>query len=261
MDDETTEGLINRVGKWLQEQGYPLEMRTARQFQSKGLWATLGHYYRDIETGHQRETDVFVNAHREIEGAGTASVCLTIECKSSRTKPWVIFTGEPEPHPMVRGLRRSQRLVAPESSWLWDILDKLDDAHPVPLLDAYEPLGHSIARAHGGSNEDVAFGAIMAASKAAAGMRQENAEFGFDFPTVVLPVVLIDAPLLKCSLDGDGEPQLSVIDRGTVMWSFQLAPDLPPFTAVTVVTSAGVPDLVDDLITTAESLASVRSSE
>ncbi|MFI6998194.1 hypothetical protein [Nocardia sp. NPDC050175] len=253
-----SQGLIESVAKWLRSQGYPLEMRTAREFQSRDIWAVLGYYYVDVETGQQRETDVLVRAHRDGEDSRGVSVALTIECKSARDKPWILFTGETN-RQSTRAIRRSLRFVAPDSA-LHLLSEGLDPEDDVPLLDGYEPFGYALVRAHGGGNEDVAFGAMMSAVKAAAGARREIESFGFVFPTVVLPIVLIDAPLLQCRLDEDGEPQLSMIERGTVSWNYRIKTStIPMGTDITVVTSGAVPGLADDLITTTESLLAAAS--
>lgn len=248
--------LTNRVAKWLREQGYPLEMRTAREFQAKGVSASPSWYYADVETGQQRETDVYARVRRGKYGeAGCVDVSLTIECKSPRDKPWVLFTGGATG--MARTARRVQRFASPDRAWLREVAS-IDDL-PLPLLDGYEPHGYALARAFGG-NEDASFGAMMSAAKAAAGIRQWHLRAGGGravselMRSVVLPVLVVDAPLLRCELDEDGNERLSQIDRGTVLWKYQLTPKHTPTTIITVVTPAAVPALADDLRTKADSL-------
>ncbi|MFG3618054.1 hypothetical protein [Nocardia sp. NPDC047654] len=184
---------------------------------------------------------------------------MTIECKSSRDKPWVLFTDDTS-SPSLFSMRW-QRLGVPNQAWLWKAVRKANSRKlPTPLLDGYGPFGYALARTFASKNEDVAFSAMMSVAKAAAGLREQLAaahkDFGSDdaMHAVVLPVLVVDAPLLKCELDDDGTERLSRIDRGTVLWKYQLTPGHPPSTIVTIVTPAALPSLADDLNKTADSL-------
>ncbi|NEW53909.1 hypothetical protein GV792_28195 [Nocardia cyriacigeorgica] len=247
------DGLIGGIAKWLESQGYPLEMRTAREFHSRNIFATLGHYYVDLETGQQRETDVMVRLNQG-SGKSGLGVVLVIECKSARDKPWVLFTGDPN-RQTSSSLFTSLQFTTPTEA-ISRMRRGLKPEDAVPLLSGYEPFGHSLVRAHENGREDVAFGAMMSAAKAAAGICRELDAFGMDEASVVIPVVLIDSPLVQCTLDDDGEPEISQINCGTVRWRYQV--ETPGSyrmgTDVIVVTPAALPKLVEDLVTTAQSL-------
>src|SRR6056297_2787184 len=83
--------LTERVAGWLEEQGYPLEMRTAKVVRDAGLRGVQGAYYPDPESGAQREIDIVAHTG---DLTGLLSLSLVIECKASRDKPWVLFTSE-----------------------------------------------------------------------------------------------------------------------------------------------------------------------
>ncbi|WP_433681213.1 hypothetical protein [Nocardia sp. CA-119907] len=251
-----------RVSTWLREQGYPLEMRTARDLRLKGIWTQLGRYYTDIETGHQRETDVYArsNDFGKDSGDDSTDVCLVIECKSAREKPWVLFT-DAQPRKVPRTIHRSERLAVPNRDWLYRLHRAGVACGPLPLLDGYEPFGYALVRAFNNGNDDVAYSAMMSVAKAAAGVWADLAAdvelVGVTDRAIVLPVLLIDAPLLRCDLDDNGQERLTRIDRGTVEWRYQLAPDHPLKTIITVVTTAALSELGDDLITTAANLQGI----
>ncbi|MGV9975369.1 hypothetical protein [Nocardia beijingensis] len=226
-------------------------MRTAREFHSRGIFAALGHYYVDPDTGQQRETDIMVRLNQGSGDTGVG-VVLVIECKSARDKPWVLFSGDLSQR-SSRSLYSALQFTCPKEAGA-RLRSGLKKDDPVPLLSGCEPFGHSLVRAYGG-NEDVAFGAMMSAAKAAVGVRNALDTFGMVEPSVVIPVVLIDAPLVQCTLDEAGQPALTPIDRGTVCWRYQMkSSSSMGGTDIIVVTSAALPKLVDDLITTGRSL-------
>lgn len=77
------------VQEWLEAQGYPLEMRTAAAFRLAGFRAVQGVYYQDPETDAWREIDVVADIP---EVYRSARIVFVAECKSSRDKPWLLFT-------------------------------------------------------------------------------------------------------------------------------------------------------------------------
>ncbi|MFE9577021.1 hypothetical protein ACFYO1_11605 [Nocardia sp. NPDC006044] len=256
-EDEAEQDLTSKVAKWLQQQGYPLEMRTARELQSKNIWASLGHY-EDAESGQLRETDVYARASREEEDGPTLDIWLALECKTSRRNPWVLFTDTVSPWTQ-RNLR-TQRLCAPDDRrWLARATRSSTQSKlPIPLLQGYAPFGYAVARALNRNNEDFAFGAMMSVGKAAAGIQKslssEASFFGDRNHSVIVPVLVIDAPLLQCQLKDDGSIGLQEIDRGTVVWKYRLSPDHPPSTVIRIVTPSVLPQLADDLNLTADNL-------
>ncbi|MFB8282768.1 hypothetical protein [Nocardia colli] len=226
------------------------------------MTAHLGRYYTDVETGQQRETDVCASVSSiESEGMRGGPAMwghLVIECKSARDKPWILFTEEQ--HSTSEWDRRftDQRFALPDPGWLLFTTSPFWDGGPVPLVNGYRPFGHTLVRALGTGNDDVAYGAVRSVAKAAAGVRiqfrQEAEVLNVKARAIVFPVLLIDAPLFQCELDEDGQERLTRIDRGTLVWRYQLASDLPHATLVTVITTPALPDLADDLKLTVASL-------
>ncbi|MFC9473070.1 hypothetical protein ACFTS5_12885 [Nocardia sp. NPDC056952] len=241
-----------KIAKWLREQGYPLEMRTARALAANDIDTTLGWYYADIETGQQRETDIYAYARRSYpdDEYAVVQISLAIECKSSKDKPWILFTDGPTR--MSSTARRNQRFVSPDRKWIRTL--QVESAE-LPLLDGYSPHGYALVRAFAGDNQDAAFGAMLSTAKAAAGIQRwhQQARRGEDtINSIVLPVLLVDAPLLQCELDSDGNERLTPIERGTIEWRYQLTPTDPPHTIITIATPDALPSLAEDLNATAD---------
>ena len=71
--------LLKRVEDWLRDQGYPLEMRTARVFRRRGWFLHHSRRYKDPTLGKEREIDVLAfyddretDPTLRIHGAGAA---------------------------------------------------------------------------------------------------------------------------------------------------------------------------------------------
>ena len=90
---EHSQSLDEKVGKWLLETGYPLEMRTVQAFSEfeSAPFAQLypNTYYADSKLDQGREVDLILAWVRPYDDA-IFLVSLVIECKST-SEPWVIF--------------------------------------------------------------------------------------------------------------------------------------------------------------------------
>jgi hypothetical protein len=83
--------MLEKVGDWLQEQGYPLEFRTAAAFQAMGINASQGLYVQQENDGSARELDIVASMRGGLDKI-LIEISTVIECKWSRDKPWVVFT-------------------------------------------------------------------------------------------------------------------------------------------------------------------------
>lgn len=90
--EKTHKPLRKRVAEWLSGEGYPLEFRVAEKFREARFQVRQGQYVRDPETHLPREIDVLASRTRS-RNRHLARVYNVVECKYSRHKPWVVFTG------------------------------------------------------------------------------------------------------------------------------------------------------------------------
>lgn len=93
--------LNRKVYRWLQEGGFPLELRVANLFSGLGWTVYHADGYRDPLSGKVREIDIVAEFERAVEGeAGFRRITmkLVIECKSSPSKPWVVLASEVDEH-------------------------------------------------------------------------------------------------------------------------------------------------------------------
>src|ERR1039457_5057306 len=128
--------LENKVRAWLDEQGYPLEMRVACAFRRAGFRIRQYDYCRDPTTNAQREIDVVAHIDREIERR-LVRVQFMIECKLSRSKPSLMFCS-----PDIRlapPARVAQRTASPTASAVLDGLAQRKEIQDLELFCIIEP--------------------------------------------------------------------------------------------------------------------------
>src|SRR4051812_15599149 len=104
---EMEKDLIEKVKAALGKSGFPLEMYVAEKLRAVGFEVSQAEYFEDPTSGKQREIDVVAKKSvplveqpslgTKLEDVDftdfnkTLRLILTIECKSSPEKPWVIF--------------------------------------------------------------------------------------------------------------------------------------------------------------------------
>jgi hypothetical protein len=82
--------MLEEVQKWLNTQGFSLEMRTASAFRKAGFEVQQSALYADEETGKFREIDVLA---LDPDIIGILNILFVIECKAS-SKPWVLLCSQ-----------------------------------------------------------------------------------------------------------------------------------------------------------------------
>jgi hypothetical protein len=85
-----SEDLVQKIRKWLDKEGYPLEMQVARTFREIGFEVSSSEYYLDPDEKKPREIDVIATLQKTISGV-LFQIAYTVECKLSKDKPWVCF--------------------------------------------------------------------------------------------------------------------------------------------------------------------------
>src|SRR4051812_9407117 len=84
------EDLKSKVSDWLEKEGYPLEMHVAAEFIKAGFQVAQSVFYVDEETKSTREVDLMAFINYPI-GTGWLTFSIVIECKASKSKPWIAF--------------------------------------------------------------------------------------------------------------------------------------------------------------------------
>ena len=86
-------GLEGKIKAWLDNEGYPLEMRVAKSFARAGFGVIQSEYYADPRTNTQREIDLYASLQKSV-GDAHWRLAIFAECKAGTSKPWVVFVSE-----------------------------------------------------------------------------------------------------------------------------------------------------------------------
>lgn len=218
-----TDDLISRIRKDLATKGYPLEMRAARAFERAGWRAELGRLYTDHDSRKQRDIDVVASITVAHDRDSRATVEFVVECKQSREKPWVGFASEVSEH---RFYMFDSVVVGELSARSLDSLIVQDQEAIGGFLKPAGIVWHGVSAAfvNPGDNSPTApFAAIRGAVSAAAALAYEAEEqldrlVGelFSWPTITIPLVVVDGPLAQYSISASGEESVELVSDGWV---------------------------------------------
>ncbi|MEW6529336.1 MAG: hypothetical protein AB1473_00770 [Thermodesulfobacteriota bacterium] len=222
--------LTDEVRKWLEEQGFPLEMRVAAAFRESGFEVRQSSHYLDPETSEDREIDVLAT---DANVLGVVDINFAAECKSTK-KPWLLLSSPDTLRNYSRlfafgVLSKDAKSVLAERPELMDFL---------PWLRKEGLVGYSLRQAFA-ERTDIAYKAAMSAAKACEYLVRPAdtrcaAPFGFAFP-----VIVVNTPLIECSLLPSGELRLDEVAQG----EFLFLARLPGYfgTCIRVVTAKHLP--------------------
>jgi hypothetical protein len=203
--------MIPKVKEWLEKQGFLLEMKTAAAFRQAGFEVRQCSHYVDPDSGKSREIDVLA---RDPDFLGIVDIQFAVECKASK-KPWVLLCSRHTLSgynrlfafaPMSDDCRHvfAERLV--------DLLDK------IPWLKKDLFAGYSFRQAHADPSSDPAYSAAMSAAKASDHLvRDSSAPYNPPY-SIAFPVIVVDSPLLQCSLAEDGSIGLEEVAHGELLF-------------------------------------------
>lgn len=222
-----TDSLNTRVAAWLQKQGFPLEMEAAAAARGIGFDVSQSDYYIDPEGGGSREIDLVLSISR-FTGNYNLTYALFVECKSSRDKPWLLFSSPNELATSSEGTEDFLRRYAIHSAFTANsygedlLLNSMKSdgyKNAFPRIDSEAVLGHGMTQAFAEAG-DPPFKAIMGATKAARSYVSRHEGPGLSTSIVfAAPIVLIDVPLLSVSLaPGSSELEIVKLDRGAILW-------------------------------------------
>jgi hypothetical protein len=244
------------VLEWLRKEGFPLEVKVGKLCRAEG-WLTFHSFaYSDPTESKLRECDIYASKFARASGSGTMSVDLAIECKRSTGKPWVVF-GEPtRSHDwLIPSMLAPGRV--PDAAFVF-----LAGREPDPLdfLRPKEWVGFNIVKSHTSSKDgdpSNAHSALRATINAAEAFAAKN-EQEFDdhpnwppHPSIVLPVLVVGAPLLLYTVADDGTEQLEPIAVAKVV-----APQrrFETRTLITVVSEEAFPGWLDEVTAWSDSI-------
>jgi len=206
--------MADKVREWLEGEGFPLEMRTAAAFRSAGFEVRQSSYYLDPESGKGREIDVVAT---DPDTLGLVQIHVVIECKSGKT-PWILLTSEDA----LSGYNRLFALGVLSQDALASLADRAGELmNSFPWLRKSNRNGYALRRAFGGDS-DVAYSAAMGVAKACGHLvRPPDTEWRAPF-ILAFPVIVVDTPLIECTLESNGHLRLEDISQGEFLFDTRL---------------------------------------
>lgn len=238
---------------WLDTQGYPLEMRVARAFQRSGFRTIQSDYYSDAETGDSREIDVLASL-QEGDDNTLIRVTMVAECKSSKDKPWILFSSKE--CTLARPARVAQRAASPLGRLVLLQLAQDKEVQSLPIFEVPEIPAYGLTQAFT-SGHDACYGAATAVADAAAAIATEDPEQhrGLRRPEIlefIFPVVITEARLFSATLEADSSIAINEIESGVLLWRNPLVG--LPHTIIHVVSLKALDRFVADAFLSAQGL-------
>lgn len=244
--------LPSKIRNWLNEQGYPLEMAVAKEFQAKQFSVTQSEYFTDSESGDSREIDVVSSKHWEIDDI-LCRVSIVAECKVSPDKPWILFATDKTP--LATNARVSQRASSIAGRLILRSVLGISNVASLPLFRVEREHGYSLTQAFSSGN-DIAYKAVMSATKAAHAMGLAADKIKKPTPRkiflhrtyarILFPTVVVAGKIFRCTmnpiLDDLG---LTEIPRGVLVWRNPVVG--LPHSIIHIVAQTDLPSFVADV--------------
>lgn len=242
------ENLSDYVKKFLNESGYPLEMRVARAFKRAGFHVEQARTYIDLDTGVLREMDVLARKRQATSASASVELRMVIECKhSEKSKPWLLFVGD------TRFYRSHEHFNSLDIIGESDL--RLAEARAADDLPIISHVGNIAYRVGTAGPRDDAFSAVRQVNGAVVGIKDDLAgpsDLTEDpVVVVVVPVIVTDAPLFECRLDEANEVTATPVDKGLLLARLRAEDRLH---SVWIVNSSGIDAFVRLARTTVDAM-------
>lgn len=256
--------LDNKIEKWLNEQGYPLEMSVASTLQKLGFRVVQSEYYNDPESGDARELDVVGFLQKDVSDV-LLRFSLMIECKKSSDKPWLLFTS---PNARIADPARiAQRAAnAIGKSFLMQIAQQ-GEIQQSPLFSLPVRPAYGLTQAFT-TGKDVCHSAVTSVSKAALAEVTEkerpstsrlSALLRRKVCTILFPVVVVEGRLFEVYLDDKSKTIINETKNGVLLWRNSLVG--MPHTIINIVTSADFDNFVKGALTSINIIFNLSDEE
>ncbi len=201
----------DNILKWLENSGYPLEMKVASILSNFEIPFAQSAYYIDPETNKMREIDFEI---RLTDSTGYCQMFGIIECKHI-DKPWIIFKSE-NPYPgdfftfCMYGSNSKRALIQKSIdnkilNWEW-------------FRPKNNKIGYGIAAAFT-DKKDKTYDARMSCINAAI-YEKKKLDEGGDSLSFIFPIIIIDGDLFEAHLDVNNNINIQPLDFGMVYSPF-----------------------------------------
>jgi hypothetical protein len=245
--------LPDKLRHWLETQGYPLEMRTAAALREAGFRVVQSDYYQDPHSKQHREIDVKASVQADADGA-LIRVSYVFECKLTRDRPWILFTGERR---LANPAAVAQRTASNLGRRFLMHLAKDATIQQLPLLTVPVRPGYGITQGFT-TGKDVAYEACTSVAAAAVAIVGEadrpRAHGERKYIEIAFPVVLIDGRLFEAFINESQTLEVGELTSGNLVWRNPLGNIV--HSLIHIVTASHLPQFASEAMTTAASLLS-----
>ncbi|PQA78271.1 hypothetical protein [Rhodoferax sp. TS-BS-61-7] len=219
-----------KVLKWLQSTGFPLEMAAANAFRRAGFEIRQSTVYTDSETGKGREIDIIA---ADQDWIGTVNISCVLECKAS-TKPWVVLTSDDAWAAFNRLSMFAVMSDLAKECLATRIAERAIQSHiQRPARGGY---GLRQALADGG---DAAYTASCNAMKASMSIARAESQLASPSASFAFPIIVVDTQIFECSLLSNGELDLREVQESEFLFSMRVPESIT--TCIKIVTKDSLP--------------------
>lgn len=209
--------LETKLLSWLATQGYPLEMTVARAFQRSGFRVVQSDYYTKEGSGISREIDVLASLQKVEEGL-VIRVTIVVECKSSKEKPWLLFSKE---RSLAKPALIAQRAASELGTHVLHRIASDERIQDLPIFSIPETPAYGLTQAFT-SGSDVCYAAATAVAEATAGIADDasarHKRGPYDILEIFLPVIVTDARIFSATLDQEAAVVINEVPSGVLLW-------------------------------------------
>lgn len=204
----------DKIKDWLLKGGFPFEMKVSNMFIDAGFSVAQSVYYKDIEEGKYRETDILAYRCQIINGV-FVNITFVIECKSSLDKPWIILKNDRlsnsiDEHNKIFYSDRFKTSFnkIKESSLKSDLIFKNNVKYGYSLVTAFN------------NGNDRAYEAIQTTLKSCEYLVNATDESLRErVCNLYFPVVIVKGQLFNATMTTNNDLDLSKIDNGQIILS------------------------------------------
>ena len=203
----------DKIYKWLNEQGYPLEFKVANELRNNGFTVIQSEFFKDPDTAQNREIDV-VAFKQFYTPKLLIRLTIVVECKSGKKKPWILFSS---PDSVLSDADKVVQTPGTEIGKMLlrnsQIFSKYKD---LEIFSTNERTSFGITECFT-TGKDIPYSALTSVAKAtAAFIDKESAFKESNICDIIFPFVVIEAPLFESYYDG--ELVIDKVESGTLAW-------------------------------------------
>jgi hypothetical protein len=214
------DGLVEKVRTWLDDQGYPLEMRVARTFRKAGFNVAQSVCTFDRKSDRPFEIDVL--AKKDVSLTDRAiCVSIVIECKDpKKEKPWLLFQPDKGVSDDTDWFLFPKCAVSSLNGKQCAAIKNSEKARALSFLNSGQLGGYGLRQAFV-EEEDRAYRVMRTLTQATTSVTcisDALNERGFKIFEIAVPILVTTAPILAVRLEANNNIEIEQIAHGVLSW-------------------------------------------